>query len=229
MNLENPSKVSIQVRLNGYFCKLRGGADPSSVRDSWRQAGRMFTDPDLMRTYDSVEVSLLTPKVALVPSSFFDPGSVRSALEATVVLGEDDEVAHVAEPEFDAELVYSLSIGEALSGAIARTVKQRDGGQTQVLPEMHYILRDIRNLKDHNRIVTSYADGFLHLAIAQGGTLLLANVYEAADFTTAEYFIFLAIKKLQLNPEASAIHFRTPVTEEEEMSLYRYFKAVERL
>ena len=57
--------------------------------------------------------------------------------------------------------------------------------------------------------------------------MLLANTYEAADFTTAEYYIFLAMKSLQLNPEVSTICWRKPVGAEEELSLYRYFKAVE--
>ena len=72
-------------------------------------------------------------------------------------------------------------------------------------------------------------DGYLYLAIAQGKTLLLCNSYEAPDFTTAQYFIFLAMKKLQLNMEVSTICFRTPLNEDEEMSLYRYFKNVEQI
>ncbi|MBQ1750705.1 MAG: DUF3822 family protein, partial [Bacteroidales bacterium] len=69
--------------------------------------------------------------------------------------------------------------------------------------------------------------GYLYLVIAQGKSLLLCNVYEAVDFTTAEYFIFLALKKLQLNPEISTVSLHTPVSGDEEMSLYRYFKSVE--
>ena len=72
-------------------------------------------------------------------------------------------------------------------------------------------------------------DGYLYLVIAQGKSLLLCNSYQAPDFTSAEYFIFLALKKLQLNPEVTTICFRTPLTEEQEMSLYRYFKSVESL
>ena len=56
---------------------------------------------------------------------------------------------------------------------------------------------------------------------------MLCNSYEAVDFTTAEYFIFLALKRLQMNPEVSTVCFRTPLAPEQEMSLYRYFKAVE--
>ena len=72
-------------------------------------------------------------------------------------------------------------------------------------------------------------DGTLYLVIVQGRSLLLCNSFKAPDFTTAEYFIFLAMKRLQLNPEVSTIVFRTSLTEEEEMSLYRYFKNVDQI
>ena len=34
---------------------------------------------------------------------------------------------------------------------------------------------------------------------------------------------------LQLNPEVSTISFRTPLSEDDEMSLYRYFKSVDQI
>ena len=66
-------------------------------------------------------------------------------------------------------------------------------------------------------------------AFAQGGNLLLANAYPAPDFTTAQYYLFLAVKSLQLNPEVSTVTAHSPLSPEEEMSLYRYFKSVERV
>ena len=82
------------------------------------------------------------------------------------------------------------------------------------------------------RSVPGYDDedqGRVHLGIAQGNNLLLANIFKADDFTCAEYFIFLALKKLQFNPEVTRICFRTPLSEDEKMSLYRYFNSVEQL
>ena len=146
-----------------------------------------------------------TPKVALVPSAFFDAASAREILSRTVLLDVDDEIGYISLPEFSAELVYSLSEE----------------------PELYHVLKALSGIGEHNKIVASYGDGILSLAIAQGEELLLANVYEAADFTTAEYFIFLAVRKLQLNPEVSTINFLTGLTPEQEMSLYRYFKSVE--
>lgn len=150
-----------------------------------------------------------TPKVALVPSAFFDPASAREVLSRTVELDQEDKVEYISLPEFSAELVYSLS--------------------DEDYPEMYYLLKKLAEIPEYNKILASYGDGVLTLVISQGDNLLLANTFQAADFTTAEYFLFMAVKKLQLNPEVSTVSFMTPLSGEEEMSLYRYFKAVESL
>ena len=150
-----------------------------------------------------------TPKVALVPSAFFDPASAREVLSRTVELDQEDKVEYISLPEFSAELVYSLS--------------------DEDYPEMYYLLMKLSEIPEYNKILASYGDGVLTLVISQGDNLLLANTFQAADFTTAEYFLFMAVKKLQLNPEVSTVSFMTPLSGEEEMSLYRYFKAVESL
>ena len=124
-------------------------------------------------------------------------------------------------------MVYSNNIGETLSRAVSETVLERDGNKSLPLPEMYFMLRSVLDLQDYNKILASYMDGILYLVIAQGRSLMLCNSFQAPDFTTAQYFIFLALKNLQLNPEVSTICFRTPMSEEDEMSLYRYFKNVE--
>lgn len=150
-------------------------------------------------------------------------------LAEVCTLNEGDPVEWVSVDDAAAVLVYSNAIGETLSKVVSETVLMTDGSKARPLPEMYYILKDLPRLSDYNRILASYVDGVLYLAIAQGKSLLLCNTYKAQDFTTAEYFIFLAMKKLQLNPEVSTICFRTPLDEEEEMSLYRYFKNVEQI
>ena len=211
--------MSIQVSLSGFSFN---GSD-------WVGSEKLFTTPDFQRRYSSVEISLLTPKVALVPEPFFNPEHSRAALEETVAIEPSDLVEYVEVPSLASVLVYSNSIGESLSKVMANTVLPSSGVPVKVLPEMFYLLRELEGLTEYNKIVASWADGWLHLVIAQGKSLSLANTFRAPDFTTAEYFLFLALKKLQLNPEVSTVCFRTPLTPEAEMSLYRYFKSVSRL
>ena len=220
------SKISVQVSLGGFFFRITG---EESFSSGWLGAEKLFTTREFQRPYDEVEISLLTPKVALVPELFFDASDARTALSEVSCVREGDKIATIPVPQYGAVLVYSNSIDESLSRVISQTVFRKDGAPVEVLPEMYYVLRDLGNCHEYNRIVASYRDGRLYLAIAQGGNLKLCNVFDAVDFTTAEYFIFLSMKSFQLNPEVSTIAFRTALSEEEKMSLYRYFKAVEEL
>ena len=211
--------------MSGYSFKIE--ADGKEHSSGWMSADRIFTTLEFQKRYSEVEISVFTPKCTLVPAQFHSPEISAKLLSEVVRLDADDTVAHVDIPELGSVLVYSNIIGETLSKVISETVMTVHGQKTAPLPEMYYMLKSLSDLEEYNKIVASYVDGILYLVIAQGRTLLLCNTYKALDFTTAEYFIFLAMKKLQLNPEMSTITFRTPLDEEEEISLYRYFKNVD--
>ena len=224
-NMKN--RISIQVGLSGYSFKIQ--ADNVQHSSSWMGAERIFTTPEFQKRYEEVEISLFTPKFTLVPSHFHHPLHARKMLEEVVNVAENDLVEFVEVPECAAVLIYSNTIGETLSKVISESVLKLDGAKANPLPEAYYLLKQIPQIQEYNKIIASYMDGHLYLVVAQGRSLLLCNSFQAPDFTTAEYFIFMAMKKLQLNPEVSSIFFRTPLDQDQEMSLYRYFKNVEQI
>lgn len=211
--------------MSGYSFKIQD--EDGSHSSGWMSADRVFTTPEFQKRYDQVDVSVFTPKFTLIPSHFHHPMRVRENLAEVARLEETDLVESAEIPEFAAVLLYSNTIGETLSRVVSETVLATDGSKSSPLPEIYFMLKTLPLLPDYNKILASYMDGYLYLTIAQGRSLMLCNVFRAPDFTTAEYFIFLAMKKLQLNPEVSTITFRTSLESEEEMSLYRYFKCVE--
>ena len=220
-------RISIQVGLSGYSFKVE---TEDAVRSSgWMSADRIFTSSEFQRRYDEVNVSVFTPKCALVPQQFHKPEISRQILSQVTDVTDTDPVEYISVPQFASVLVYSNAIGESLSKVISDMVLRTDGTRTATLPELYHMLQSLHLISDYNKILASYKDGYLYLVIAQGNTLLLCNSYQAQDFTTAEYFIFLAMKKLQLNMEMSSVYFRTELAEEEEISLYRYFKNVEQI
>jgi hypothetical protein len=223
----NKKEISIQVGLSGYSFKVYSG---DSVETSgWMTPDRLFSAPQMQKRYDEVSVSIFTPKFALVPTHFYNAADAKTMLSEVAEVTSEDVVEAVAVPQFAAVLLYSDAAGGSLSRVIAEMVLRTDGSKARPLPEVYYMLSSLEPIAEYNKIVASYIDGYLYLVIAQGRTLLLCNAYAAQDFTTAEYFLFLALKKLQLNPEVSTVYFRTPLGEEEEMSLYRYFKNVEQI
>ena len=226
--LQHKDRISIQVGLSGYSFKVWDGSSDSRASE-WMSADRIFTTSEFQRRYEEVEVSVFTPKVTLVPANFYSKDNAKEMLAEVINLSDDDAAESIEIPQLASVLIYSTAIGETLSKVISQTVLKTDGTKARILPEMYFMLRQLGNLQEYNKILASYMDGVLCLVIAQGKTLLLCNTYQAKDFTTAQYFIFLAMKKLQLNPEVSTITFRTHLEEDEEMSLYRYFKSVEQI
>lgn len=227
MNQNHKDRISIQVGLNGYSFRLENDGQKSF--SGWLSADRVFSTPEFQRGYDEVQVALFTPKTTLVPEQFHSREDMRQVLGGVVALGDSDVVDSVAVPEFGAVLIYSNTIGESLSKVVADTVRHNDGSAAIPLPEHYFMLRALSEISEYNKIIASYMDGRLYLVIAQGNSLMLCNSFEAQDFTTAQYFIFLAMKKFQLNPEVSTIRFRTPLEPEQEMSLYHYFRSVEHI
>ena len=108
--------------------------------------------------------------------------------------------------------------------------RSKDGdGVVDDAPPIYTLLSRLPDCQEYNKILCGILDGRLYLAVAQGKNLLLANSFPARDFTTAEYFIFLSLNSLQLNPEISTICWLSQLDADDEMALYRYFKAVEYL
>ena len=149
----------------------------------------------------------------LVPSQFFDPASAREALAEVAELPEGTGVGHIVIPQYDAVLVYATDGDSVVDNP----------------PEIFGLLTRLPDCPEYNKILCKQAGDRLLLAIAQGKSLLLANSFPAPDFTTAEYYLFLSLNTLQLNPEISTVCWMSPLEDDDKMSLYRYFKSVVQL
>ena len=211
--------------MSGYSFKIESANGTES--SGWLGAESIFTVSQMQKRYSDVHIAVFTPYCTLIPENFHKPELSKEMLSEVADLPQGAVVEYVPVPEYNAVMLYSNNLGGTLHKVVSESVLRTDGTKAQPLPELYSMLKSLNGIQEYNRIVASYMDGVLYLVIAQGKTLLLCNTYSAPDFTTAEYFIFLAMKKLQLNPEMSTINFRTPLADEQEMSLYRYFKSVD--
>lgn len=147
----------------------------------------------------------MKPKFTLVPSEYFNPESAGDILSKVVLLEQGEPLSFLDLPEHKAVLVYA--------------------GKTR--PAVYDMVMSLFKIREHFKIIANYSDGYLYLVIAQGNELMLCNSFPASDFVTAQYYIFLSLKKLQLNPQVSAIYFTSELTSEQTMALFSYFKNVE--
>jgi len=149
---------------------------------------------------------VMFPRFALVPEAFFSEESARTMLEKVVPLSKEEPLSFTPVPTADAMMIYA---GER--------------------PAVYDLLLSLPKVSGYNKILARYEDGILSLVVADAQSLQLCNAYHAQSFTTAEYFIFLALRKLQINPEISVIHFTSPLSDVQVQSLLSYFKSVETL
>lgn len=147
----------------------------------------------------------MIPSFTLVPSAYFSPEKARQFLEEVVRLDEAEPLSFVEVPSCDAVLVYSGS--------------QR--------PPVYDMLLSMFKIREYNKVLFNIVDGYLYLVVAQGESLKLVNSYAAADFVSAEYYIFSALNRLQLNPEITTIFSMMPLSQSQCVSLCSYFKSVE--
>lgn len=218
---ETGSKISVLVKEDGFT--INNGC----ARSEWLGAGCIFSTPELQKRYDEVNISVFTPRFTLVPEHFFKPENAKGMLSEVVTLTDEDAVGYARLAQLGAVAIFSTNVKGTLARVLHESLRKTDGSKGNLLPEQYFMLQSLDEITEYNKIIVSYADGYLHLVVAQGRTLLLCNSFEAADFTTAEYFIFMVLRKFQLNPEVSSIYFRTPLSAEEEESLYGYFHSVE--
>ena len=144
------------------------------------------------------------PRFALVPGSLFSEDSARAMLEKVVPLSPEEPLSFTPVPTVGAVMVYA---GER--------------------PEVYDLLLSLPKVSGHNKILARFDGGMLSLVIAEADSLRLCNVFRAGDFTTAEYFLFLSLRRLQINPEISVVHFTPALSDEQVQSLMCYFKNVE--
>lgn len=146
-------------------------------------------------------------RFTLVPSEFFSERDAREILSEVVPLEEGEPLSFVSIPAMEAVMIYA----------------------GPVRPQAYEMLMSLCKLGGHNRIIAHYEDGWLCLVVSQGDSLKFCNCFKVSCFIDAEYYILMALKKLQLNPEQSTIYFTSPLSEDQTVSLLNYFKNAEPL
>ena len=147
-------------------------------------------------------------KYTLVPKEFFN-GDVQ-VLSQVVGVSPSETIKYVELPAFEAVLLFVP-------------------GDDDRKPVIYDLLCSLSRIEDYNKVLFCIEDSVLHLTIGAGDKLLLANSFEAKDFTTALYFIFAAMHDLQVNPQMTTLYYKGDIAYDNQELLFSYFKGVEQL
>ena len=100
-------RISIQVSLSGYSFRIYEAGELVSC-SGWIPSGGVESASELTGTYDQVLLSVMTPKITLVPDTFFDPQTAGELLSRTVELAPSDKIGRILLEEYSSWLVFPL-------------------------------------------------------------------------------------------------------------------------
>ncbi len=145
-------------------------------------------------------------RFTLVPRAFFDAADPTQLLSKLVHLESDDNVKYIELPEYGAVLVYCNSV-----------------------PTVYRLFGSLACIPESGKVVMQYDGAALSVVVARDGRLLLANCFEAADFTTAMYFLMAALERSGIVPGETVVRYSGELEYAWQEMLFKYFKGIERV
>lgn len=161
----------------------------------------------------------LTGKFTLIPHMFFTQKSATEALKEVHNVEKSEVIQTFFIQYLNADLVYALPC------AVIAKVEADD----KVFPLALYFLHNLKEIKEYNKVIFHFSavHGVAHILISKGDELVLLNAYHTETFTSAVYFLFLALKQTIINSHQTKLQVYNNISEEEKKVLQPYFSGIE--
>lgn len=223
--------LSIQLDLDGLSFVCPGqtrvqthsfphaSANPDIVLDNLTRAFR--ETPALTARYPQCSVVLPTRKFTWVPLELFRPEKAKDLLHAMHPLDELDEVNTYVEERVQAACLY------ALPADITAKVTQFQKNSlflASILPCVRFLM----DRPEPSRALIFFSYDTSYLVMAQQDRLLLANAYPGTHSLSALYFLLLALKQWQMNPQSLRLYVGgKDLSAKEKAQLSRYIPSLQ--
>lgn len=182
----------------------------------------------------------ITSQYALVPQMLSERHDYTESFSAMFGTGPHQTIESLPLPEHRAVLWYAFpnNLRDRIQAADAADASEPP---VRIYPLIRKLLHLAGTIPHHNKAVLFYRpaprqeDGSreqgekpaLHLVLQEGDRLLLANSYPASHFNTALYFLLLAVRQIQMNPEQTHVRVCSPLGSAEKATIEKYFREAE--
>jgi hypothetical protein len=230
----NEYRLSIQADLNGFSFSVLNKTDNQllflygpdfnpSKEDEYtliRNTASLFESMPLLRQeFDSTTLLYNTHKFTCIPRQIHKKGDELSALKRLFQIEDLEEINTVTLEEQEMVLIY------AANSTMLNKIKEYQPN-ISLYPSIYLYLRYLPLFKEHNKIFFQYIKDKVIITIAEGNKILLCNSYPAQHFNSALYFLLLALKEVQFNPEHTTVYISGNIRDLEILDISKYFSSV---
>ncbi|MDD4639021.1 MAG: DUF3822 family protein, partial [Bacteroidales bacterium] len=230
----NEYRLSIQADLNGFSFLISDDlhqqlyylyqSDFNWERVHYdiffRHTGNLLSSlPLLSKHYSKVTLLYDTFKYALIPKHLYKAGEELGQLGKLHKLDDLEEIDVVEIPGKDIVVLF------AVNSTFINLLKTKQPSFS-IFPSIYTPLLSLPTLYDYNKVYFNYSKGQLHLIIYEGVSLIYCNSFPATYFNTALYFLFLALKQTQFNPEQTTVFVSGNIPDTDILQLSKYFSKI---
>lgn len=167
-----------------------------------------------------MEKYIFTEKFTLFPKDLYTPQIAETALKSQYGIGSGYIFKEY--PYKGGEIIVAYAVPEKES--LEHTT------DVQLYPLAARLLEETSVIGDYNKVILHYCNikKIAHIIISTGKELKLANSFKSDSFESSLYFLFLSIQQLQMNPRQCVIRVCSTITGQQEETIRRFFKGVEK-
>jgi hypothetical protein len=175
--------------------------------------------PLLSKNYKNVVLLYDTVKYVLLPTKLYIKGDELNQLGKLYKIDDLEEIDVVELPGKDIVILF------AVNSTFLNLIKKIQP-EYRIFPSIYPPLIYLPTYYDYNKIYFNYSKGQLHIIVYEGIRLVYCNSFPADYFNTALYFLFLALKQTQFNPEQTAVFLSGIIGSTDVLQLSQYFSKI---
>ncbi len=227
-------RLSIQADLNGFSFSVIDDTQKNLLylfssdfqmdledMDAFvKKCSELFASLPILRSnYKSVTVIYNTEKYTAIPAKLHKKGEELKILGKIHKLDDLDEINTVK------VLKENMVILFAVNSTFLNLVKNYHP-DFKIYPSVFLNLTYLPLYEEYNKLSFNYLKGAVSIVAAEGDKIIYCNSFPAYHFNSALYFLFLALKEVQFNPETSTVYINGNIRDLEIYDMAKYFARI---
>ncbi len=227
-------RLSIQADLNGFSFSVTDQKQKSLLflysseflmdvedMDSYvKKCSDLFATLPLLRSkFSRVNVIYNTEKYSAIPAKLHKKGEEIKVLTKLHKLDDLDEINTVRVIKENMVILF------AVNSTFLNMVKEYQP-DFNLYPSVFCHLTYLPLFEEYNKISFNFIKGVVSITAAEGDKIIFCNSFPAFHFNSALYFLLLALKEVQFNPDTTTVYISGNIRDLEIFDIAKYFSKI---
>jgi len=175
--------------------------------------------PIFRKKFKTVNLIYSTEKYSLIPAKLYQKGEELNEITKLHNIDELEEINTINIPKNEMVMIY------AVSSTLLNLIKKYHSNLT-IYPSLYAYLNILPGLSGHNKLFFQHIGNVVTVVAAEKERIVFCNSFPVSNFSSALYFVLLALKQAQFNPELTTVYISGNIKDYEIFDITRYFARV---